>query len=53
MIKIVFAIAGLVSSIHVYSYGRWLKQQGNIAGSLLAFLFAVAAVILPVYRMMK
>ncbi|MBP2653231.1 MAG: hypothetical protein H6Q73_800 [Firmicutes bacterium] len=48
--QLLFTIIGIVSGIHLYTYGRWLKQQGNIAGFILAILVAAAAVILPGFR---
>lgn len=49
MTNILFIIAGIVSGIHVYSYGRWLKSEGNLAGFILTFLLAAASAILPIY----
>ncbi|BBB90340.1 MAG TPA: hypothetical protein PKA28_12815 [Methylomusa anaerophila] len=52
MIRIIFLVAGIVAGIHVYTYGRWLKQQGNIPGAILAFIFAALAAVLPAWDML-
>ncbi|EGO64363.1 hypothetical protein [Acetonema longum] len=49
----IFIAAGIVSGFHVYTYGRWLKQQGNTAGAIMTFVLAAAAMILPVYAAVK
>jgi hypothetical protein len=49
--QLLFTIVGIVSGIHIYTYGRWLKQQGNIAGFILALLVAATVVILPGFRL--
>lgn len=51
MASVLFLVAGIAAGIHVYTYGNWLKQQGNISGAFLAFAFAVLAVILPAFHM--
>ena len=53
MISLLFVIAGLAAGIHVYTYGRWLKNQGNIPGFILAFLLAAAAAGLPVVHVLQ
>lgn len=53
MISILFIVAGIVSGIHVYTYGSWLKQQGNISGSILAYVLAAMAAILPAVHFVK
>jgi hypothetical protein len=53
MPHVIFILAGLVSAIHVYSYGRWLKQQGNTPGALVAYLFAAVAVALPIHHVLR
>lgn len=47
MASVLFAVAGIVSGIHVFSYGLWLRSCGNTAGSVLAFLLAALAMLLP------
>jgi len=49
--RMLFVAAGIAAGIHAYTYGRWLKSQGNIPGAVLAFLFAAAAVFLPVFHL--
>jgi hypothetical protein len=48
MVHVLFIITGIAAGFHAYTYGRWLKQQGNLPGALCAFFFAAAAVVLPV-----
>ncbi|MBP2645063.1 MAG: hypothetical protein H6Q75_503 [Firmicutes bacterium] len=47
---VIFAVAGIVSGFHVYTYGRWLKQQGNIPAAYFSFLLATATAVLPIYH---
>lgn len=45
-----YLIAALVAGVHAYTYGQWLKTQGNRAGAVAVFLLVVLSVALPVYR---
>lgn len=49
-----FIVAGIAAGIHGYTYGRWLRQQGNVAGAIFCFAVAAAAVVLPIaYMVLK
>jgi len=48
MAHILFITAGVAAGFHAYTYGRWLKQQGNLPGALCAFFFGAAAAGLPI-----
>jgi hypothetical protein len=50
IINFMYVIAGIVSGFHAYTYGRWLKNEGNIPGSLLAYFLGVSAAALPIVR---
>jgi hypothetical protein len=50
MADILLIVAGILSSVHVYTYGRWLKQHGNISGAILAFAVAATTAILPIFH---
>ena len=52
MIELLAFLAGLVSGLHVYTYGRWLNQQGNTPGAILAYGLAAAAAGLPAWRLL-
>lgn len=52
MTKVLLLLAGLISGLHVYTYGRWLKQQGNTPGAILAYLLAAASTGLPAWRLL-
>jgi hypothetical protein len=47
-----FIIAGAAAAIHAFTYGRWLRRQGNVAGSIFCFVVAAAAAVLPAAQMM-
>lgn len=51
MSHLIFIAAGIVAGFHAYTFGRWLKQEGNIPGGLLAFFLAAFAAALPVVHM--
>lgn len=52
MTEILLLLAGLVSGLHVYTYGRWLRQQGNSPGAILAYALAAASAGLPAWRLL-
>jgi len=52
MSHLIFIAVGIAAGFHAYSFGRWLKQEGNIPGSLLAFFLAASAAALPVVHVM-
>jgi hypothetical protein len=47
---ILLILVSLGAAAHAYMFGRWLFFRGNKAGALLAYIIAVVAVALPVYR---
>jgi hypothetical protein len=53
MVHSLFTIAGILSAIHLYSYGQWLKTQGNRSACILAFLTAATAIGLPIFKFFK
>jgi hypothetical protein len=53
MIYIAFLIVGFCASIHVFSFGLWLKRQGNLSGFLLTLLMALVATGLPLYNVLR
>ncbi len=53
MSSIIFLAGGIISGIHVYTYGCWLRKQGQIAGFILTVIVAAAAVALPAWHMYK
>lgn len=48
MAHMLFIVAGAAAGFHAYTYGRWLKQQGNMSGALCVFFLGAAAAGLPV-----
>jgi hypothetical protein len=50
MPHVLFFVAGILAGIHVFTYGRWLKREGNAAGAWLAYLLAAGAVATSVYQ---
>ena len=50
MIYLLFAIFGLAAAVNLFTYGVWLKKQGNAPGYLLALFLAAATIALPVYH---
>lgn len=51
MLHLVYVVAGAAAGIHAYTYGRWLKQQGNIPGAIFSFSVAAAAATMPVLHL--
>lgn len=50
MIHLVFLAAGVLSGIHLFTYGRWLQKRGNLPGAILAYVFTAAAAALPAWH---
>lgn len=48
----VYLVAAIAGSIHVFTYGLWVRRQGNKAGAVFLFCLALVCVALPVYRLM-
>jgi hypothetical protein len=46
----VYLIVAVLVSVHVFSYGLWVKKQGNRAGAIFIFGLGLVCVGLPVYR---
>lgn len=38
----------IAASLYGYSYARWLKQNGNIAGAISIFVLIAATLAIPV-----
>lgn len=53
MIYITFLLAGFIASIHIFSYGLWLKREGNLPGFVLTLLTAALATGLPLYNVLR
>lgn len=53
MIYIAFLVVGFFASIHVFSFGLWLKKQGNLSGFILSLLLAIMATGLPLYNVLR
>ena len=51
MIYLLFVIFGLAAALNVYTYGVWLKKQGNAPGFLLTLFLATATFALPIYQL--
>ncbi len=51
MTDALLCLAGLISALHVYTYGRWLRQRGNWPGAILAYALAAASAGLPAWRL--
>ena len=45
-----YLFAAILAGVHAYTYGRWLKREGNKLGAFAVFLLTAAAVALPMYR---
>lgn len=47
----VYLFVAVLAAVHAFTYGRWLKRQGNKLGAWAVFLLASVCVALPVYRL--
>lgn len=45
-----FLIIAIVSSVYAYTFGRWLRQNGNKAGAFGVFLLITISVGLAIYH---
>ena len=46
-----FSIAALLSAIYAYTYGQWLKKNGNKTGAFGVFLLVAVSMALTIYHM--
>lgn len=46
-----YLIVAILAGVHAYTYGRWLKGQGNKLGAFAVYLLTAATVALPIYRL--
>lgn len=48
---IIIVILAVISSIHAYSYGNWLRKNQQPAAFLVIAFCAVLSLALPIYRL--
>ncbi|MBP2643893.1 MAG: hypothetical protein H6Q67_1780 [Firmicutes bacterium] len=44
-------LVGIFVGIHAFTYGRWLKNNGNRAGGNIVYFIVLIAIALPIYRL--
>lgn len=53
MAYLLFAVAGGISAINLFTYGLWLKRTGNTTGFIMTLFIAFLAIVLPAYNLLR
>lgn len=49
----IYLIAAVLVSINAFSYGLWIKKNGNLPGAIFVFCLVMVCIGLPIFKIMK